>query len=353
MQKQETVREYLTRKKDQFLEVFFLFQSKKGIKRWTKTTVHNSHYLPKYQKYTSARAMKKKWYEHIGFSSEQAFLFRELFRAKRGIFFLLSLLTFIISLSTFAYWAYYSPYFDIVPSNVIIESSDGFTDINKAYDSVASIYRKKIYFLDKESITENLKKDQKQIADVSIDALYPNGVRISITAQKPLVIIKTGEKEIPLVLSQSGIFMNADRWVSDLSMVWQISLLPSDKERIKPGITSIDPIALESLQSIMNYLTIHEWNIIGLKIQEITLLEQEREIHFKYLKGSIFLIMNKKINEQIQNLELFASQNQTGFQNALYIDARVAKRIFVCSEISACQQNLSVLYPRLYGNSPR
>ena len=134
--------------------------------------------------------MKKKWYEHIGFSSEQAFLFRELFRAKRGIFFLLSLLTFIISLSTFAYWAYYSPYFDIVPSNVIIESSDGFTDINKAYDS---------------------KKDQKQIADVSIDALYPNGVRISITAQKPLVIIKTGEKEIPLVLSQSGIFMNADR----------------------------------------------------------------------------------------------------------------------------------------------
>ena len=103
MQKQETVREYLTRKKDQFLEVFFLFQSKKGIKRWTKTTVHNSHYLPKYQKYTSARAMKKKWYEHIGFSSEQAFLFRELFRAKRGIFFLLSLLTFIISFSTFGH----------------------------------------------------------------------------------------------------------------------------------------------------------------------------------------------------------------------------------------------------------
>ncbi|MCB9804181.1 hypothetical protein H6769_00780 [Candidatus Peribacteria bacterium] len=52
--------------------------------------------------------------------------------------------------------------------------------------------------------------------------------------------------------------MNADRSISDLSMIGQISLIPSDKERIKPGITSIDPIALESLQSIMNYLTIHE-----------------------------------------------------------------------------------------------
>lgn len=163
--------------------------------------------------------MKKKWYEHVGISSEQAFLFRELFRAKRGILFLLSLLTFSISLSTFAYWAYYSPYFDIVPSNVIIESSDGFTDINKAYDSVASIYRKKLYFLNQDSIIENLKKDQKQIANVSIDTLYPNGVRISITAQKPLAIIKTGEKELPLVLSQSGIFMNADRGISNLSMI--------------------------------------------------------------------------------------------------------------------------------------
>lgn len=297
--------------------------------------------------------MKKKWYEHVGISSEQAFLFRELFRAKRGILFLLSLLTFSISLSTFAYWAYYSPYFDIAPSNVIIESTDGFTDINKAYDSIASIYRKKLYFLNQDSIIENLKKDQKQIANVSIDTLYPNGVRISITAQKPLAIIKTGEKELPLVLSQSGIFMNADRGISNLSMIWQISLLPSDKERVKPGITSIDPVALENLRSIMNYLTIHEWSIIGLKIQDVTLLEQEREIHFKHSKGSIFLIMNKKIDEQMQNLELFASQNPIWFQDALYIDARVAKRIFVCREIVTCQQNLNVLYPRLYGNSSR
>lgn len=353
MQKQETVREYLTRKKDHFLEVFFLFQSKKDTKTRSHKSPQTSHYLPNYQKYTSSRAIKKKWYEHVGISSEQAFLFRELFRAKRGIFFLLSLLAFSLSLSTFAYWSYYSPYFDIVPSNVIIESTDGFTDINKAYDSIASIYRKKLYLLDKDSISENLKKDQKQIADVSIDALYPNGVRITITAQKPLALIKTGEKEIPLVLSHSGVFMNADRSISDLSMVGQISLIPSDKERIKPGNTNIDPIALESLRFIMNYLTIHEWNIVGLKIQEITLLEQEREIHCKYEKGSLFFVMNKKIDEQLQNLELFASQNQTWFQNALYIDARVAKRIFVCSETNICRQNLNILYPRLYGNSSR
>ena len=50
---------------------------------------------------------------------------------------------------------------------------------------------------------------------------------------------------------------------------------------------------------------------MGLKIQEITLLEQEREIHCKYEKGSLFFVMNKKIDEQLQNLELFASQNQT------------------------------------------
>lgn len=353
MRKQETVREYLSRKKDQFLEVFLLLQSKKETKSRTHKWSQTSHYLPKYQKYTSHRAIKKKWYEHVGVSSEQAFLFRELFRAKRGIFFLLSLLTFFVSLSTFVYWSYYSPYFDIVPSNVIIESTDGFTDINKAYDSIANIYRKKIYLLDKENIRENLKKAQKQIADVSIDALYPNGVRITITAQKPLVIIKTGEKEIPLVLSQSGIFMNADRSIGDLSMIGQISMIQSDKERIKPGITNIDPITLESLRFIINYLTIHEWNIIGLRIQEITLLQQEREIHCKYQKGSIFFVMNKKIEEQMQNLELFASQNQTWFQNALYIDTRVAKRIFVCNDTNICHQNLNVLYPRLYGNLPR
>ncbi|MFO0764338.1 MAG: hypothetical protein U0518_05845 [Candidatus Gracilibacteria bacterium] len=353
MQKHETVREYLARKKNQFLESFLLFQEKKSGKTRTYSSSQTSHYLPKYQKYTSSRALRKKWYEHIGVSSEQAFLFRELFRAKRGVFFLLSLLAFCLSLSTFTYWAYYSSYFDIAPSNVIIESTDGFTDINKAYDSIASIYRKKLYLLDKDQITKNLQKDQKQIATVSVDALYPNGVRISITAQKPLVSIKTGDKEIPLVLSQSGIFMNVDRGLADVTMLGQIALLPGDKERIKPGVSTLDTTTLESLRYIINYLTVHEWNMIGLKVQEVTLLEQEREIHIKYQKGSLFFIMNNKINEQIQNLELFASQNPTGFQNALYIDARVAKRIFVCNEIAACQQNLSVLYPRFYGNSYR
>jgi hypothetical protein len=80
-----------------------------------------------------------------------------------------------------SYIVIFSPYFKISPNQVIIESATPGIDIALAYRSLEGIYGESIFLLDEAAIAKRLQAGLKNLQSVTIDRLYPNGVKILIT----------------------------------------------------------------------------------------------------------------------------------------------------------------------------
>jgi hypothetical protein len=80
-----------------------------------------------------------------------------------------------------SYIIVFSPYFKISPNQVIVESATPGIDIALAYRSLEGIYGESIFLLDEALIAKRLQTGLKNIQSITIDRLYPNGVKILIT----------------------------------------------------------------------------------------------------------------------------------------------------------------------------
>lgn len=60
---------------------------------------------------------------------------------------------------------------------MIDDSADGI-DISIAYRTIEDLYGKNVFLINKEEIALSLKKYEKNISHITIDRLYPNGLKI-------------------------------------------------------------------------------------------------------------------------------------------------------------------------------
>lgn len=127
------------------------------------------------------------------------------------------------------YIIFLSPYFRIAASRVIIERTDGLSDVNIAYRSVENIYGSSIFFIDKEAITKQVLTFQKNIKDVEISRLYPNGLKIVLHSFKPQFIANLNIPNKSYVISSNGV------------LIYQKTPDPKLKT-----LDVIDPVLLES-----------------------------------------------------------------------------------------------------------
>jgi cell division septal protein FtsQ len=65
---------------------------------------------------------------------------------------------------------------------VIIEPVTDGIDLSIAYRTIEDIYGKNVFFINEESIAQSLKNDQKNIKEIKIDRLYPNGIKILLSS---------------------------------------------------------------------------------------------------------------------------------------------------------------------------
>ena len=68
------------------------------------------------------------------------------------------------------------------PSHVLIEASNEGIDVSVAYRAVEDIYGTSLFFLDENNVAITIKKSLKNLAHLTIDKLYPNGVKILMTS---------------------------------------------------------------------------------------------------------------------------------------------------------------------------
>ncbi len=79
------------------------------------------------------------------------------------------------------YILFYSPYFLLSPSKILIESLDETVDVSIAYRSIESLYGKNIFFIDQKTTAKAIQADQKNITSIRIDHLYPNSLKIILS----------------------------------------------------------------------------------------------------------------------------------------------------------------------------
>jgi hypothetical protein len=78
------------------------------------------------------------------------------------------------------YIVFFSPYFKISPNHILVEPLTQGVDIAVAYRSLEGIYGQSIFMLDEQSIAQKIQENLQNVANIHIDKLFPNGIKVLI-----------------------------------------------------------------------------------------------------------------------------------------------------------------------------
>lgn len=241
------------------------------------------------------------------------------------------------------YILFFSPYFRISPSRVIIERLDTITDINIAYKSIEDIYGASIFLVNTDDIREKLVSLQKNIKQTQISRLFPNGLKVIIESYKPQFFVRLGKNEKTYIITSNGILiyqkMN-DATLFDLELVDQ-QLSEAGfidyKEGIKEKIMRVILASRDLFKKIFPVIN----------IAKFTYFQSEREIHIALESGTnILLRAENDIEQQLLSLKVYNDtyKDIINSGNISYIDMRVPGKVFTCQDKELCKKNLSRIY---------
>lgn len=213
--------------------------------------------------------------------------------------------TFLIVSSS--YILFFSPYFRISPSKVIIERLDSITDINIAYKSIEDIYGTPIFSIDNNKVFEELKNLQKNIKSARVSKLFPNGLKIIIESYKPQFFVRFKNSEKPYIITSNGILVYQKS--NDANLYFLDLVDPSFTEMsfidYKEGINEeFMPFVLTSRDFLKNTFP-------AVNIAKFSYFKSEREIHIALESGLIILLrIADDIKDQILSLKIYNDKNK-------------------------------------------
>lgn len=338
--------------------------TKWGQKRWKKE-VQNE----KKQKYLFGAATDDNRFQrsrntskiHSGMVSYRAFstffqekiITRDLMKNYGYIMSMIGLMLILLSV----YIVAFSPYFKISPNQVMVEAMTPWVDIGIAYRALEWVYGQSIFLLDEADIANRLKLSMHNLAWVSIDRFYPNGVKILITGAQILfdtIIIGIGEKK--WWLSSNGVLI-PERDLGETQPKYHLdimapSLIGDLFLNYKQAIQETDMNIVSQIFQIFST----EWP--SLILGRSTYYVPENELHIILDSGTriIFALQDdgeskngtipKNILDQLVTLRTYISNNPAKLTDGylVYIDARIPGKLFACSDKTVCQKNLVLIY---------
>ncbi len=259
------------------------------------------------------------------------------------------------------YIVLFSPYFKISPSQVIIEAMTPGVDIAIAYRTLEWIYGDSIFLIDEASIANNLKSHLKNITWISINRLYPNGIKVLITGA-PIFFDTTitGIPDKKWWISKNGVFV-PETDLNDIKIqnhlnITSRTLIGDFFLNYKQGITEHNMGTISRIYEIFA----SEWPDI--KLTRSGYFEWENELHITLESGTKIIlalqsdredqswVIPKNILDQLITLRTYISSNHTRIVDGslAYIDARIPGKLFVCSDKIICQNNLILVYGETY-----
>lgn len=213
--------------------------------------------------------------------------------------------TFLIAASIYVLG--FSPYFRISPSMVIIERIDSISNINIAYRSIDDIYSSSIFSIDTDSIRDKLIALQKNIKDVTISRLFPNGLKIIIESYKPQFFVRFPYLDKTYVLTSNGILISQKANDANLSTLDLVDASFSEMSFIdyKEGVSS------QYMPFILRSRDFFKTVFPSVNISKFTYFKAEREIHIALESGLIILMrVANDVDNQIASLKIYNENNK-------------------------------------------
>lgn len=258
----------------------------------------------------------------------------------------------IILIGLCFYIIFFSSYFRISPSRVIISSQSNTVDINLAYKALEHTYGTFIFSVDIEKIKKNLTDLQKHIEHIEIARLYPNGLKVIITPYPTVFETRISFLEKDFLLTENGILVpDMKRWESNFDQLEIVSRTLLDelfldyKEAITPHSLSGILIAKQTLTT----------EFPDLWLWLFRYFPNERELHISLESGTrILLSLDETVKNTIKNelltFRMYALTHREELQKwrIIYIDARTVGKLFICREQKICQKNLGDIYGDIY-----
>lgn len=174
-----------------------------------------------------------------------------------------------------SYILFFSPYFRVSPSKVIIERLDSITDINIAYKSIEDIYNVSLFSINTNTIFEELTNLQKNIKHIEVSKLFPNGLKIIIESYRPQFFVRFPNSEKSYIITSNGILVyqkTNDANLTFLDLV-DASFIEMTFIDYKAGIQdTVMPIILEARDFFKT-------TFANVNISKFTYFKSEREIH--------------------------------------------------------------------------
>lgn len=268
---------------------------------------------------------------------------------------------FLIFLS--GYVVFFSPYFRVSPSHVLIEARNDGIDINVAYRAIEEIYGKSLFLLDEEELGQILKQSLKNLSNLTIDKLYPNGVKVLMTSTPITYHARILGFDREWRMSNNGVLIpklpnTASGTLSTTPVeIISVSLRGEVFFDYKQVISDERMLIMNRIIEIFGT----EWP--DLKIEKIRYFDQENEVHLM-LTGNTQILMTleaegnrdnyqsriENTKDQLTGLKTYIETHpgELSDSSITYIDARIVKKIFVCKPRETCTNNLITIYGETY-----
>ncbi|MDD2487068.1 MAG: hypothetical protein PHS92_01765 [Candidatus Gracilibacteria bacterium] len=245
------------------------------------------------------------------------------------------------------YIIFISPYFRISPSKVIIERLDTITDINIAYKGVESVYSSSIFLIDKEIVRKNMTAMQKNLKNIEISRLFPNGLKIILESYMPQFYTRFSGIDKGYIVTSNGVLIyekNIDKKLYNLEIIDQ-NLIESGFFDYKEGVNEID------MKKIILLRDLFKNTFSNKNISKFVYFKLENEIHISLESGTNLIFeLNNDLYKQMALLKFYNDTNKDILNSGevFYIDIRITGKVFSCKDKNLCRKNLIRVYGDYY-----
>ncbi|OIP54672.1 hypothetical protein AUK10_00460 [Candidatus Gracilibacteria bacterium CG2_30_37_12] len=245
------------------------------------------------------------------------------------------------------YILFFSPYFRVSPSKVIIERLDSITDINIAYKSIEDVYNVSLFSIDTNTVFKKLTNLQKNIKHIEVSKLFPNGLKIVIESYKPQFFVRFPNSEKSYIITSNGILVYQKANDVNLSLLDLVDASFTEMSFIdyKAGIRE------EFMPFLLKARDFFKTTFPTINTSKFTYFKSEREIHIALESGLIVLLRTADdIESQILSLKIYNDKNNDFINSGdvQYIDMRIPGKIFTCKDKILCKANLRRVYGEYY-----
>lgn len=267
----------------------------------------------------------------------------------------------VLLFSLVGYIVFFSPYFKISASKVLVEPLSDGVDTAIVQRSIEGLYGQSIFTLDEATTAKKIKDSLPNTEYIKIDRLFPNGAKILIRSMSiPFDATIYGVENKRFGVSANGVLVPLSD-IKNPNFTRHLQLISKDlQEELFFGYKKV--ISDRQIFTIGKIFELFEKQWTDLIIARANFFALENELHVT-LESNTKIIFSLYNEENMTGTEV--SENllgqlvtlQTYIQNhraklidgsVFYLDARIPGKIFACAEEYNCYKNLVSVYGKAY-----